>query len=716
MKNKNFKELLDIKKSAANNKLKSTYKIDKIKSENIDFSYLEPKDSSKLVGIFKPGTAGKKKLTTIFKYNESCVTLDFAETEVIQVLLVAELLAKLPDKLVANSEHIIEFLIKNTSGLSATNIEIDGGALLFESITITEEIIGGQPSTKPIYSLREFNSRSKTERKLDTNKQFRVKATFRAKEETGIATLDTLIKYKESATLVDKDEQLGLSLNKLKGGSTTIIGKLDDRGNPRVFIEGKVSIPDQLKLDQEETVEFTFENKSSEYPATGVVITIYAKEGYSIKQDTEFKKKILGQLEAGAYYKESYSIKIEKITLINNIALEAEFSYREGISVVNKIQLLSGIFPKQGPAFFTISDNGLVSIIEAQNKNKKPGYLKMGIQLALGQGGSIVWNETLKQAVAVGGNGYIARSNNGLLWEYAVNPGSKGLTKVKWNSHLKHYISIGMQGALLISENGKDWDEVNVETQMDLRDVIWCSLKHHYIIIGDSGYIALSQDGMSWQPQKCPVESNLISIASNESDKNIRYMLITNNNEVIESLDGKNWHVSLTTESAKGAHVKEMKTIFFNPTDGVASEEFHITGKFFSIVSSSGSKQGENNGIYRWFCYDKDDYTLTSVWHVDGELYLSDFYVLEDVRKIVWLAELGLYVGIAKQPSVFFNKRKFKTYIFDRLEETEDFHKFNKDGFSDITLGSISEFSNDEKTAYYDLTQYASLSLIDNAQ
>lgn len=262
MKNKIFKELLDIKKSADNNKLKRTYKIDKVKSENIDFSYPEPKDSSKFVGIFKPGTAGKK-INHYFKYNESYVTLEFAETEVIQVLLIAEILGKMPDKFVANSEHTIEFLIKNTSKLSATDIEIDNDALLFESITITEEIINGQPSTNPIYFLREFNSRSKTERKLDTNQQFRVKAIFRANEETGIATLDTLIKYKESATTVDKDEQLCLSLNKLEGGSTTIIGKFDDRGNPRVFIKGKAARQPSYMFDRlEETEDFHRFNKA----------------------------------------------------------------------------------------------------------------------------------------------------------------------------------------------------------------------------------------------------------------------------------------------------------------------------------------------------------------------------------------------------------------------------------------------------------------------
>lgn len=263
---KNFDQITQHVQAAFEN-IAGDYTVNEDESINHKKDRLKAQEVAKIVGIYKPSSIGKKKLQALFSYNEAdeAVTLEVA-TEVIQVQLVGEIIQGLPEKVVAFSQHPIELLVKNTNGFDATDIDIDEENLSIE--TIVEEDSTG--AVIAIYSLEDF----KIKKRLDPNRQYRIKATYHAAELAGKDQLNILVKYNESKSLAHADERAGLSFKTLPGGSTLVISQEE----ARVVIDGKVR-PEtlRLKLNQEHKVEFIFTNKSPDYPATGIHIALTEK-------------------------------------------------------------------------------------------------------------------------------------------------------------------------------------------------------------------------------------------------------------------------------------------------------------------------------------------------------------------------------------------------------------------------------------------------------
>ncbi|WP_010598328.1 hypothetical protein [Rickettsiella massiliensis] len=186
---------------------------------------------------------------------------------VIQVQLTAEITQGLPIKVVKNSEHPIEFLIKNTHLADAIITDFNHGSLLEDSIIISEEAIDG--SSQPItYSFAEFQEKLATGVKLDPHKQYRVNAIYKVIDENH--KNDILFKYKESATLENELDREGVRPQVLK--NITI------EKNATVTVIGKVNVQNlKFKIGEEEKIEFIFTNTSTEFPATGANITIIQK-------------------------------------------------------------------------------------------------------------------------------------------------------------------------------------------------------------------------------------------------------------------------------------------------------------------------------------------------------------------------------------------------------------------------------------------------------
>lgn len=693
MDNNDTDSLYTIQQQGITNKADSIFTL-----ENFDknISYLESNSGVKVIGTFKPKAAGKYKLEASFKYIEGETVKLATEITVmkdsLRALLKAFIYVGLNDEVVANSLHEVRLLVTNKEDFTATLKNIEAGNLLADTIIIE--------MNKKIYKLDDFNALSDLEKKLTKGKQIKIEGKYRAKDMAGKDDLGVRVNY-----FIDNNvESVVLSFDEIEGGSTTVISKKDANVVVTATVKPRKK---KMKMNGEETLEVTFINTSAKYPATDVEITISINES----EESEEKKIKINRLEAGETHKETFSFNVVKNSLIRVLPLVAKVSYNEGECVSQAIQIVVGYLPKQGSTLLAISDSGLVGFI-APLGDKKLGHLKYGSQLKkIRDGGSIAWSKSLKQYVAVGGDGYIARSCNGLAWEYTQNHSLKSLSKVIWNEDLKHYIAIGKTGAIVISEDGKVWQVCDANSKQNLNDILWCSQKNHYILIGDAGYVALSKNGINWEIQTISIkndttspQSDMIGIAgTGRWNDEPYYMMITKQEKVFQSKDGKEWQLALV----KG---KGMQAVFYNHVNRKGA--LRGNNRFFGIIVSENAPY---KGLYRKFKHhinggaDNSNYTFTpNVWAGDYISIKNSKIQMSGVKRVLWIDELKIFLVVASTPAVFFSKGTDGDLVYENVEIDSEFYPHIKEeGFSDIACGEIPRFKDDEKVIYYDLNQYS---------
>lgn len=243
------------------------YHVDQNQSTNIQNTILNKLDTAQVVGTFQATSPGKRELTALFTYNEGKEVPVTVNITVIQVQLTAKIITPLPDKVVKNSAHPVEFLIQNKNEADAIISGFNPGPLLKDSIFIHEESIDGNTPVIT-YTYKEFQEKLKEGLTLDPNKQYRVKAIYKVNEKE--IKKDVLFQYEESATLENPLDQEGVRPPLLE--NVIIDGKAN------VTIIGKASFENlKLKISSEEKIKFTFTNIDPNYPATGIDITIRQK-------------------------------------------------------------------------------------------------------------------------------------------------------------------------------------------------------------------------------------------------------------------------------------------------------------------------------------------------------------------------------------------------------------------------------------------------------
>lgn len=267
MNNKNREENIILFQQHAFENKQSEYQVDEEKSINIHADILNKLSEAKIVGTFTPTSPGEKLLTALFTYNEGEEVPVELKLTVVQVQLTAEIIKGLPNTVVKNSEHPIEFLIKNTDLTDAILMGFNHGSLIEGSIVISEEAIDGI-SEVITYSFAEFQEKLTTGLKLDSHKQYRVKATYKVIDENN--KNDILFKYKESDTLENESDREGVRIRLLEN--------INIEKEATVKVIGKASAQNlNFKMGEKEKIEFIFTNMSSDFPATGVNITIIKK-------------------------------------------------------------------------------------------------------------------------------------------------------------------------------------------------------------------------------------------------------------------------------------------------------------------------------------------------------------------------------------------------------------------------------------------------------
>lgn len=133
-------------------------------------------------------------------------------------------------------------------------------------------------------------------------------------------------------------------------------------------------------------------------------------------------------------------------------------------------------------------------------------FIVVGAQSILISQDGIKWTESLtghkgwfyaveyngSRLVAVGYDGSIVTSMNGVKWEDADYKAENALTDILWDG--KQFIAIGSK--IITSQDGIHWTKQNIDPVHRLNRVSWNGVL--YVAVGNNGLIYTSEDGYLW--------------------------------------------------------------------------------------------------------------------------------------------------------------------------------------------------------------------------
>jgi len=152
----------------------------------------------------------------------------------------------------------------------------------------------------------------------------------------------------------------------------------------------------------------------------------------------------------------------------------------------------------------------------------------------------IIWDN--QKFVAVGSNGAIHTSSNGLQWDAQTSGTTEPLNDIVWNKWavgergVPEYIAVGAAGKILISNNGTSWVTKTVGSTQ-LKAIAYNGTT--YVIVGDGGLVLTSQNATSWITRTSGTSSSLSDIIYN--DDYDRFIAIGDTGKIIVSTDGITW-------------------------------------------------------------------------------------------------------------------------------------------------------------------------------
>ena len=97
--------------------------------------------------------------------------------------------------------------------------------------------------------------------------------------------------------------------------------------------------------------------------------------------------------------------------------------------------------------------------------------------------------------VAVGDDGLIATSTDGVVWTRRESGDDEDLRGVAWNG--TRYIAVGLGGPILASDDATIWRPVGTPFELPLVGVTWSGSR--FIAVGDGATILSSEDGEAWE-------------------------------------------------------------------------------------------------------------------------------------------------------------------------------------------------------------------------
>ena len=160
--------------------------------------------------------------------------------------------------------------------------------------------------------------------------------------------------------------------------------------------------------------------------------------------------------------------------------------------------------------------------------------------------------------IAVGRNGTIAISENGILWKStSVSSTSTYVTQVnlKGVCYAKNqgvFFSVGENGGIARSINGSRWDYItkNISVFSYFSDIAYSKSKGLYVAVGNNGHILTSIDKKEWLYYIFNSNRDFGKIVFSEKEGCFIAIVYTTNlsyNYIMTSIDGTNWTTRFST-------------------------------------------------------------------------------------------------------------------------------------------------------------------------
>ncbi|MBX9889947.1 MAG: hypothetical protein K2X94_01605, partial [Amoebophilaceae bacterium] len=211
--------------------------------------------------------------------------------------------------------------------------------------------------------------------------------------------------------------------------------------------------------------------------------------------------------------------------------------------------------------------------------------------------------------VAVGQNGAVYTSNNAMNWVAQLSGTSQELFEVTYGNNL--FVSVGCTGTIITSPTGVNW---SLQTGINSCDIYGVTYGNGlYVATGQGGYIQTSPDATTWTEQNSTTNQELTAV----SYGNGKYIAVGANGTIVYSTDGVVWnaatsgvtaqigavlyannqYVAVTREggvitSADGVTWSSQTSSNINPLYGIA----YAQGKFVA-VGSNGTVLTSVDGI-----------------------------------------------------------------------------------------------------------------------
>ncbi len=137
------------------------------------------------------------------------------------------------------------------------------------------------------------------------------------------------------------------------------------------------------------------------------------------------------------------------------------------------------------------------------------------------------------QVIAVGSQGAIRRSTDGITWRWHGTSATEALYGVTKSADT--WVAVGFGGRIVRSVDGSHWEVASSGSTEFLRGVAWTGSL--FVAVGTNGSILTSPDGLAWTPRDSGVSIQLLAVASNGSG----VVVTGTSGNVLFSPDGITW-------------------------------------------------------------------------------------------------------------------------------------------------------------------------------
>jgi Pectate lyase superfamily protein/Major tropism determinant N-terminal domain len=195
----------------------------------------------------------------------------------------------------------------------------------------------------------------------------------------------------------------------------------------------------------------------------------------------------------------------------------------------------------------------------------------------------ITYSSTLNLFVAVGANGTIISSLDGITWNTQVSLTTNDLNKVIFDTNTNKFITVGGQGTILVSSNANTWTSENSGVSVHLYSIsVWSNTT--YIAVGASGTVITSPNLTTWTTVATGISNDLESVTvANLGGGTFKAVAVGTGGAILTSDDsGATWisRTSVTTQDLHGVN-------YITYTVGVTTyNQFFAVGNNAGVVTS----------------------------------------------------------------------------------------------------------------------------------